>query len=111
NMMVAEKPFRSIAVEDMDVIEGAGTPLAQFHGQSVYVAKGSGKQTMSLESKSLYPPTFGHIQNGQIVEIADPMKNPAPGQEVFLLIEAFGSKGFNKLGSSFNSIVYPEGDI
>lgn len=112
NMMAADKPFRSITIEDPTIVQGQGTPLAQFHGQNVYTS-GAGKLSMSLESKSLYPPKFGHIQNGVLVEIADPQKNPAPGQEVFLMIEAYGSKSMSnaKLGSSFNAIAYPEGEI
>lgn len=110
-MIQSDKPFRSIAIEDPTIVQGQGSPLAQFHGQTAYTAKGSGKLSMSLESKSLFAPKYGHIQNGVIVEIADPQRNPSPGQEVFILIEAYGSKGYNKLGSSFNSIVFPEGEI
>lgn len=109
--MLHTKPFRSITIEDPEIIQGQGTPLAQFHGQSVYQNKQNGKNTMTLESKSLYPPRYGHIQNGKIVEIEDPQKNPAPGQIVYIMIEAFKAKGFNNLGSSFNAIVFEEGEI
>lgn len=111
-MMAADKPFRSITIENPEIVQGGGTPLAQFHGQNVYTS-GAGKPSMSLESKSLFAPKYGQIQNGTLVEIADPQKNPAPGQEVFLMIEAFGSKSMAnaKLGSSFNAIAFPEGEI
>lgn len=110
NMMKSDKPFRSISIVDPKIVKGEGTPLAQFHGQSVYQDK-NGKSAMSLESKSQFAPKYGHIQNGTLVEIADPMKNPAPGQKVLLFIQAYGSKSFSKMGSSFNAIVFPEGEI
>ena len=109
--MLITKPFRSIAIENPEVVNGKGTPLAMFYGQNVYTSKGSGKQTMSFESKSLFPPTFGHMIDGKVVEMEDPQKNPAPGQEVYLMIEAYAPKGFSNLGSSFNAVVYGEGDI
>lgn len=110
NMMKSDKPFRSISITEPKIVKGEGTPLAKFHGQSVYQDK-NGKNAMSLESKSQFAPKYGHIQNGTLVEIADPMKNPAPGQKVLLFIQAYGSKSFSKIGSSFNSIVFPEGEI
>lgn len=109
--MLHTKPFRSITIEDPEIVQGQGTPLAQFHGQSVYQNKQNGKNMMTLESKSLYPPRYGHIQNGKIVEIEDPQKNPAQGQIVYIMIQAFKAKGFNNLGSSFNAIVFEEGEI
>lgn len=110
-MIPSEKPFRSITLEDPEIVEGKDTPLAQFYGQKVYTSSTSGKQSISIESKSKFAPTYGHIQNGAIVEIDDPQKNPANGQVVYLLIEAFKPKNYSKLGSSFNGIVFEEGDI
>lgn len=109
-MMAAEKPFRSISITEPRIVKGEGTPLAAFHGQSVYEDK-NGKKAMSLESKSQFAPKYGHIQNNVLVEIPDPMKNPAPGQKVLLFIQAYGSKQYTKIGSSFNAIVFPEGEI
>lgn len=109
--MLHTKPFRSITIEDPEIVKGQGSPLAMFHGQSVYVSKTTGKQTMSFESKSLFAPQYGHIQNGKIVEIADPMRNPAQGQVVYLMITAYAPKGFNNLGSTFDAIVFEEGPI
>lgn len=109
--MMTSAPFRSIAIENPEVVKGENTPLANYYAQTVYTAKGSGKPTMSVESKSKFAPSYGHIQNGQIVEIADPQKNPAPGQVVYLMLQAFKPKDFNKLGSSFNAIVFEEGEI
>lgn len=110
NGMLPTKEFRSITIEDPQIVKGQGTPLAMYYGQTLYQAK-SGKQAMSVESKSLYAPSFGHIKNGTVVEIADPQKNPAPGQVVYLMITAFAAKGFSNLGSTFDAIIYEEGPI
>lgn len=110
NMIAADKPFRSISITEPRIVKGEGTPLAAYHGQNVYTDK-NGVKAMSLESKSQYAPKYGHIQNNVLVEIPDPMKNPAPGQKVLLFIQAYGSKQYSKIGSSFNAIVFPEGDI
>lgn len=109
-MIPSEKPFRSITIEEPEIVEGEGTPLAQFYGQKVYDAA-SGKKALSLESKSKFAPSYGHIQNGALVEMDDPQKNPANGQVVYLLIEAYKPKNYSKLGSSFNGIVFEEGEI
>lgn len=110
-MIVSNKPFRAITIEDPEVVEGADTPLAKFYEQSVYTASKSGKPSMSFESKSNFAPEFGHLQNGVLVPIEDPQKNPAPGQEVYLIIDAFQAKNYANLGSTFNGIVYGEGEI
>lgn len=110
-MLAADKPFRSISIENPVIVSGQGTPLATFYGQTVYANGKTGAQTMSIESKSMFAPTFGHIQNGKLVEIEDPKRNPDKGQVVYLMIEAYLPKGYNKLGSSFNAVVYEEGDI
>lgn len=110
--MLHTKPFRSIVIEEPEIIQGQGTPLANFHGQDVYQAKGTGKPTMSFESKSLFAPSYGHMQeNGSILEIADPQKNPAQGQVVYLMVTAFKAKGFNNLGSTFDAVVFEKGAI
>lgn len=110
--MLHTKPFRSIVIEEPEIVQGDGTPLASFHAQDVYTAKGTGKPSMSFESKSLFAPSYGHMQeNGSILEIADPMKNPAQGQVVYLMITAFKAKGFNNLGSTFDAVVFEKGDI
>ncbi|WP_078598647.1 hypothetical protein [Evansella clarkii] len=110
--MLHTKPFRSVTIEEPEIVQGDGTALAQFHGQEVYNSKSTGKPTMSFETKSLYAPSYGHIQeNGTIMEIADPEKNPAQGQVVYLLITAFKAKGFNNLGSTFDTVVFEKGPI
>lgn len=109
-MIKTDSPFRTITITEPKIVKGEGSALAQFHGQSVYTDK-NGKKAMSLESKSKFPPKYGHIQNGTLVEMADPMKNPATGQKVMLFIQAYGSKSYSKMGSSFNAIVFPEGEI
>lgn len=109
--MLPTKEFRSVTIEEPEVVQGANTPLANYYAQNVYPAKSSGKNSMSFESKSLYPPQYGHIQNGTIVEIQDPERNPAQGQVIYLMITAFAPKGFNNLGSTFDAIVYDEGQI
>ena len=109
--MLPTKEFRSVTIEDPEVVQGQGTPLAMYYGQSVYQSKSNGKNTMSFESKSLYPPQYGHMQDGKIVQIPDPQRNPAQGQEIYLMISAFAPKGFNNLGSTFDAIVFGEGEI
>lgn len=109
--MLPTKEFRSITIEDVEMVKGENTPLANYYAQRVYSSATSGKQTMSIESKSLYPPQYGHIVNGVIQEIPDPQKNPAQGQIVYLMISAFAPKGFSNLGSSFDAIVFEEGPI
>lgn len=110
--MLHTKAFRSVSIEDPEVVQGGNTPLANFHGQDVYKAKGTGKPTMSLESKSLFAPSYGHIQeDGTVLEMADPQKNPAQGQIVYLMITAFKAKGFNNLGSTFDTVVFEKGPI
>lgn len=109
--MMPTKPFRSITIEEPEIVKGQGTPLANYYGQTVYTSKASGKKAISIDSKSLFAPQYGHIQNGKVVQIPDPKKNPAPGQVVYLYITAFAPKGFNRIGSTFDAIVFEEGDI
>ncbi|PAF27294.1 hypothetical protein CHH61_03975 [Shouchella clausii] len=110
--MLHTKPFRSVTIENPEIVQGEGTPLALFHAQEVYQSKTTGNQTMSFESKSLFPPSYGHMQeNGTVKEIPDPEKNPAQGQIIYLMITAFKAKGFNNLGSTFDTIVFEKGDI
>lgn len=112
NGMLHTKAFRSVTIEEPEIVQGGGSALANFHGQDVYQAKGTGKATMSFESKSLFPPSYGHMQdNGSILEIADPQKNPAQGQIIYLMITAFKAKGFNNLGSTFDAVVFEKGPI
>lgn len=107
----ADSPFRSITIEKPEIIQGKGSPLANYYGQLVYNDKKTNTPRMSFESKSQFPPQYGHIQNGEIVEIPDPQKNPATGQVVYLLLKAYKAKGFANLGSTFNAIVFEEGPI
>ena len=110
--MIPTKAFRSVTIENPEIVQGQGTPLAKFHEQEVYQSKGSGKPTMNFESKSLFPPSFGHIQpNGAIQEIPDPQKNPAQGQVVYLMISAYQTKSHSNLGSTFDAVVYEQGEI
>lgn len=109
-MIKADKPFRSVSIINPEIVQGGNTPLATFHGQQVYQNKDNAN-TITLESKSKFAPSYGHLQNGKIVEIEDPQMNPATGQVVYLLIEAYSVKGFSNMGSTFNAIVFEEGDI
>lgn len=110
--MLHTKAFRSVSIEEPEIVQGDGTPLANFYAQEVYNAKGSGKPTMSFESKSLFAPSYGHMQeDGTIQEMADPEKNPAQGQVIYLMVTAFKAKGFTNLGSTFDAIVYEKGNI
>lgn len=110
--MMKTKEFRSIVIENPEIVQGEGTPLAQFHAQSIYPSKATGKPTISFESKSLFPPAYGHMQeDGSVKEIPDPQKNPNQGQVVYLMVSAFKPKGFNNLGSTFDAIVFAPGPI
>lgn len=109
--MLPTKEFRSLTIEDPTVVQGEGTPLAAFYGQKVYQNTANQKMTMAFESKSLYPPKYGHKKDGVIVEMPDPERNPAPGQVVYIMINAYAPKGFSNLGSSFDAIVFEEGEI
>lgn len=111
---MATKPYRSVTIENPEIVQGAGSPLAQFYESKVYTNKKSGAPTLSIESKSLFAPKYGHLQeDGTLLEMDDPKKNPAVGQVVYLLIKAFAPKGqgaFN-LGSSFEQIAFEKGPI
>lgn len=103
--MKETKPFRRITIKNPSIIQGQGTPLAKFYEQNIY------RNKITLESKSLFPPVYKHVQNGDAVMIDDPQKNPAIGQEIMIQISAFQSKGFPYLGSGFDVIIFPEGPI
>jgi len=104
-------PFRTITIEEPSVTQGANTPLAQYYAQRIYTAKASGKPALTIESKSPFPPKYGHMQNGVLVEIEDPKRNPNTGQVVSLIIRAYKPKNFANIGSSFDAIIFPEGPI
>ena len=110
-MVQADSPFRSITIENPEVVKGENTPLAKYHGQDVYTSS-KGVPTMKLESKSKFAPSYGHKldeENVQLME--DPQKNPNVGQVVYLYIKAYQSKGYPNIGSSFNGIVFEKGPI
>lgn len=109
-MKAATRPYRSLSIENPSVVAGMGTPLAQYHESRYYQNGKTGIQTMSMENKSLFPPSYGHLQNNVIVPMEDPQKNPAVGQEVYLYITAYGGKGTN-MSSSFDSILFGPGEI
>lgn len=110
--IAAEKPFRLVVIEDIEVVKGKNSPLATYYGSDVFADKKTGKQRLSIESKSPKAPVFGHMQDGgSVLQIADPEKNPNTGQEVYLHIKAFASKGYSNLGSTFNAVVYGPGEI
>lgn len=105
-------PYRSIRIENPEVVFGAGTPLANFHMQNNTWQDKDGTTLMELESKAPNPPNYGYfLDNGDIKQMVDPQKNPAVGQEVFIEIVAFKSKSYPNLGSSFNGIVFPNENI
>lgn len=103
--MKETKPFRRITLKNPCIIQGQDTPLAKFYEQNVY------RNKITLESKSLFPPAYKHLQNGESVTINDPQKNPATGQEIMIQISTFLSKGFTHLGSGIDVVIYPEGPI
>lgn len=107
-----DKPFYSISITDPVVIQGQGTPLAQFHESKYYDSKpkdGSApKKTLSLESKSKRPiEMFCLDENGKWAPMVNPGKNPAIGQEVILRIRAYGGKSAtSRMGSTFESVAF-----
>lgn len=103
--MKETKAFRRITIKNPSIVEGQGTPLAKFYEQNIY------RNIMTLESKSLFPPSYKHIQDGEVVTIEDPKKNPVTGQEIMIQLSAFQSKGFTYLGSGLDAIIFPEGPI
>ncbi|OMF76691.1 hypothetical protein [Paenibacillus glucanolyticus] len=103
--MKKTKPFRRITIKNPSIVEGQGSPLAKFYEQNIY------RNKLTFESKSLFPPAYKHMQNGEAVIINDPQKNPATGQEIMIRISTFQSKGFPYLGSGIDAIIFPEGPI
>lgn len=110
NQIPINDPYYSVTLEDVEISRGANTPLAIFTGQSVYTRK-TGKKAISLTSKSAFPVTFFHeTGNGQAVQIT-PEAEFAVGQKVSILIKAFMPKSFNRMSSSPQSVLIPEGEI
>lgn len=110
NQIPINDPYYSVTLEDVEISRGANTPLAIFTGQSVYTRK-SGKKAISLTSKSAFPVTFFHeTGNGQAVQIT-PDAEFAVGQKISILIKAFMPKSFNRMSSSPQSVLIPEGEI
>ncbi|MGC6586144.1 hypothetical protein ACPV3A_14400 [Paenibacillus sp. Dod16] len=103
--MKETKPFRRITINNPSIVEGKDSPLAKFYEQNIY------RNKITLETKSLFPPAYKHMQNGEAVIINDPKKNPATGQEILIRISTFQSKGFPYLGSGIDAIIFPEGPI
>lgn len=104
-----DKAFRTITISDPKVIQGQGTPLAQFHESKIYQPKGDANaRHMSFESKSKIEPKFYCLNaNGEITELKNPGKNPAVGQTVVLRVRAYGGKtATSRLGSTFEDIAY-----
>lgn len=110
-MIMADGPFRSVTIENPEVVKGAGTPLAKYYEQDVYTSK-KGIPTIKFESKSKFPPTYGHmIDDNNVAPIADPKRNPETGQIVYIHLKAYTVKGYSNIGSSFNTIVFEKGPI
>lgn len=104
-------PHYAIAIEDVEVgDEYKGTPLANYHGQEVYLNK-AGKSAMGMVTKSPFKPNVYHIQaDGKALQL-ELEAELGKGQPVELLVEAFGSKTYAKLGSSFSALKLPQGNI
>lgn len=107
-----DKPHYSLSIVDVSVDpKYQGTPLAKFYGQEVYTNKDN-QTAMTLESKSPFAPKIFHNQgDGKAVEITKLPAEFGQGQEVQLLVRAFASKKFANLGSAFEAILLPAGDI
>lgn len=110
-MYPSTRPYYALTLEDVEIVRGQGTPLAQYHGQEVYTNK-AGKNAISLTSIGTYPPTVMHKGVGQAEPQAITLeKDLATGQEVEVLMNVFTSNQYKKLSSSFKAILLPEGEI
>lgn len=106
------RPHYALSLVDVGIApESQGTPLATYYGEQVYVNK-DGKHALSLETTSQFPPRFYHEQpDGTAVQIEELPAELGVGQEVKILIETFASKKFSNMGSAFNAVLLPAGDI
>lgn len=108
-----ERPYYTVTIEDVEVSNGAGTPLANFHGQEVYTRKTNGKKAITLESQSAFPVKMFQqdATNPSQAHPLAPTQEFAPGQKISILVKAYNSKQYNVISSSPQAILVPAGNI
>lgn len=106
------KPHYSLSLVDVKVDPAyTGTPLAKYYGEKVYQNK-DGEYALTLETTSKFPPRIYHGQeDGTAVVLEELPAELAVGQEVSVLIKTYASKQYANMGSSFDAILLPAGEI
>ena len=106
------KPHYSLSLVDVEIDQAyAGTPLAKYYGEKVYQNK-DGKFALTLETTSKFPPRIYHEQaDGTAVVLEELPAELAVGQELSVLIKTYASKQFANMGSSFDAILLPAGEV
>lgn len=106
------KPHYSLSLVDVQVDPAyAGTPLAKYYGEKVYQNK-DGEYALTLETTSKFPPRIYHGQeDGTAVVLEELPAELAVGQEVSVLIKTYASKQYSNMGSSFDAILLPAGEV
>lgn len=106
------RPHYALSIVDVAIDpQSQGTPLAQYYGEQVYTNK-DGKLALSLVTTSNFPPRIYHEQeDGTAVQIEELPAELAVGQKVKVLIQTFASKKFSNMGSSFNALLLPAGEV
>ena len=106
------KPHYSLSLVDVEIDQAyAGTPLATYYGEKVYQNK-DGQFALTLETTSKFPPRIYHEQaDATAVVLEELPAELAVGQEVSVLIKTYASKQFANMGSSFDAILLPAGEV
>lgn len=106
------KPHYSLSLVDVQVDPAyVGSPLAKYYGEKVYKNK-DGKFALTLETTSKFPPRIYHGQeDGTAVVLEELPAELAVGQEVSVLIKTYASKQYANMGSSFDAILLPAGEV
>lgn len=111
----ATAPYYHLVITSPEIISGQDTPLAKFYEQRYYKKEDSDIVSIDFESKTVLPIPYGQMTEDytSYMEINDPGKNPAEGQEIYLVISAYGDKNdkTKNLGSTFDAIIYGPGEI
>lgn len=112
NKYPQRNPHYSLALVNVQIDPSSqGKPLATYYGEKTYQNK-DGLTALSLVSTSKFSPRFYHEQeDGGVVQLEKLPAELDKGQKVKVLISAFTSRQYNNLGSTFDSILLPAGDI
>ena len=107
------RPHYALSLVDVAIDpQSQGTPLAIYYGDERAYTNKDGKLAMTLETTSNFPPRIYHEQeDGTAVQIEELPAELAVGQKVKVLIQTFASKKFANMGSSFNALLLPAGEV